>query len=188
LQTKQRFGVLSPSLVDPQTAAKAVNTPEHQQLALEIAEQSITLLRDRGGLLPLRADEPLLVIEPAGSCGLAAALNATYLQVSNEPTNAEIKLALSMARDGRKVIVVTSDANRLTQQADLVNDLLAAGLPVIVIASRNPYDILAFPQVQTYLLSYGLNEPTIAALVSVLRGEFIPQGVLPVEIPGLSTR
>ncbi len=186
LQAKQRFGLLNPTLVDPQIAAQAVHTAEHQQLALEVAQQSITLLRDRGGLLPLQADEPLLVIEPAGGRGLAAALNTTYLQVSSEPTNAEIKLALSMARDGRKVIVVTADANRLTEQADLVNDLLAAGSPVIVIASRNPYDILAFPQVQTYLVSYGLNEPAIQALVSVLRGQIVAKGSLPVEIPGLS--
>lgn len=186
LRAKQRFGLLAPQIPDPSTVAEQVYTHEHLELARSIADQSITLLRDRAGLLPLQPNEPLLVIEPSGARGLAAALNATYLQTGTEPTQAEIKLALSMARDGRKVIVVTADANRLAEQADLVNDLLSAGAPVIVVAARNPYDILAFPQVQTYILSYGLNFPSIQALVAVLRGEVVPSGHLPVEIPGLS--
>ena len=186
LLAKQRFGLLAPQIPDPSTVAEQVYTHEHLELARSIADQSITLLRDRAGLLPLQPNEPLLVIEPSGARGLAAALNATYLQTGTEPTQAEIKLALSMARDGRKVIVVTADANRLAEQADLVNDLLSAGAPVIVVAARNPYDILAFPQVQTYILSYGLNFPSIQALVAVLRGEVVPSGHLPVEIPGLS--
>ena len=144
-----------------------------------------TLLRDEAGLLPLKTDAPLLVVEVPAAAGLGNLLGATSIAVSNEPTAAEIQLVLGTARDGRTVIVTTSDANRTPAQVALINALLEAGVPTVIIAVRNPYDLMAFPEATTYLLSYGNNPPALEALVKVLRGEILPQGKLPIEIPGL---
>jgi len=185
LAAKQQFNLLTPVPVAVDTLETVIATPAHQTLSRELAAQSITLLRDDTVLLPLRAGEPLLVVEVPAAAGLGALVGATTIAVANEPTAAEIQLVLGAARDGRTVVVTTSDANRTPAQAALVQALLEAGVPTIVAAVRNPYDLMAFPTAPTYLLSYGSNPPALEALAAVLQGREPPRGRLPVEIPDL---
>ena len=185
LAVKEQYGLLSPTPAAIDQIDNYVYTQGNIELSRQIAAQSITLLRDEAGLLPLKTDSPLLVVEVPAAAGLGNLLGATSIAVSNEPTAAEIQLVLGTARDGRTVIVTTSDANRTPAQVALINALLEAGVPTVIIAVRNPYDLMAFPEATTYLLSYGNNPPALEALVKVLRGEILPQGKLPIEIPGL---
>ena len=55
--TQMRLGFFDPVEANPYGAlgAEVVNTPAHQQLALEAAHQSIVLLKNEGGVLPLSA-------------------------------------------------------------------------------------------------------------------------------------
>ena len=59
------------------------------------------------------------------------------------------------------------------------------GKPVIGIAAYNPYDLLAFPELGTYLATYEYTQPAFDAVARVLFGEVQAQGHLPVSIPGL---
>ncbi len=86
---------------------------------------------------------------------------------------------------GRTVIVGTTDANRSESQANLVKALLKAKISTVVVAMRGPYDLMAFPDVPVYLVTYGAPPPTLEALGAFLHGDFKAQGLLPVEIPGL---
>ena len=125
------------------------------------------------------------MIEPPAAAGLGKALGATTFAVGANPTAAEIRTAAGMAADGRTVIVATADARQNPGQARLVQALLAAQAPVIVVAVRGPYDLMAFPAAPTYLASYGANPPALEALAAVLNGKLKPAGRLPVELPGL---
>lgn len=182
LDAKKRFGLLNPDL---NYDTGQVGLAETRALSHQVAVQSITLLRDQAGLLPLQKAERYLVVEVPGAAGLGRALGLTYLAVKEKPGDREIQQAVDMARDGRTVIVATTDANRVPAQIELVRRLSAAGNPVIWIAMRNPYDLMAYPQAQTYLASYGANPPALEALAAVLWGQADPQGKLPVELPGL---
>jgi beta-N-acetylhexosaminidase len=71
------------------------------------------------------------------------------------------------------------------QQALLMQRLLQEKHPVIGIATYNPYDLQAFPELSTYLATYECTPPALAAAVRVLFGEVHPQGRLPVSLPGL---
>jgi len=62
---------------------------------------------------------------------------------------------------------------------------LASGAPIVLVALRDPYDLLAFPNAPTMLATYGAPPPTLAALGQLLTGKVSPQGRLPVELPGL---
>jgi beta-glucosidase len=53
LETKFRLGLFDHPYVDPDYAQKTVNSPEHQQLALKVAQKSIVLLKNEKKLLPL---------------------------------------------------------------------------------------------------------------------------------------
>lgn len=54
---KFRMGLFDDPYVDPGEAERVTGCDEHRELALEAARQSITLLENRGGLLPLDASK-----------------------------------------------------------------------------------------------------------------------------------
>ncbi len=65
LKQKFRLGLFENAFVDPERAVKVVHNPEHQDLALEAARESIVLLKNENRLLPLRKDlGSLAVIGP----------------------------------------------------------------------------------------------------------------------------
>lgn len=56
LQQKEEFGLLDDPYLDPDAVEAAFHTPRAQALSREIAEKSLTLLKNEGGVLPLKAD------------------------------------------------------------------------------------------------------------------------------------
>jgi len=183
LVAKQRFGILTHD-EGRRTNAQA-GAPEIKSVSRNVANQSITLLRDDAHLIPLPASAKLLVVETANSLGLGKALGAATVTVNAQPKASDVTMVLGMAKEGRTVIVATVDANKNKQQADLVNALLKEQIPTIVAAVRGPYDLLMMVDAPTYLASYGSNPPSIEALAAVLMGKVKLRGRLPVELPGL---
>lgn len=65
LRQKLRLGLFERTEVDPRRAADVVHQPDHQALALAAAREGLVLLKNSGGLLPLRKDlRRLAVIGP----------------------------------------------------------------------------------------------------------------------------
>jgi len=178
-----------------------VGCSDHQQLAAEIAERSITLVRDERGLLPIRprSDSRILSIMPRPKNltpadtsegvepGLADAIRVrhratTEVIVDFEPSSADIAGAVSQARDHDFVVVGTLDAG--PGQAELVAALVDTGTPTVAVAMRTPYDLASYPSAPTYVCSYGILPASVDALAESLFGAPMP-GRLPVAIPGL---
>ena len=174
----------------------------HQQLAQRAYEQSTTLVRNDEGLLPLRLDptEPLCVLAPQPDTFsqasdkihhhefLVESLRQRHptvqaLALSAQPTDADYTQALHAARSAIVTIVLTLNANLDQHQADLMRRLLQANVPVIGLAVGNPYDLLAFPALRTYLATCEYTRPALGAAVGVLFGERQAQGKLPVNLP-----
>lgn len=202
LRLKQRFLSWDDAL--PATASTWTGSTAHQQLARRAYEQSTTLVRNEEHVLPLRLDptEPLLVLLPRANTFSQAsdrvhhheflaeqirqrhsAVSVTSL--SPQPAEAEYQQALQAARTARATIMLTMNANLDKSQITLMQALLQAGSRVIGMAVGNPYDLLAFPALRTYLVTYEYTKPALAAAVRVLFGEIPPQGRLPVTLPGL---
>ncbi|HJQ14382.1 MAG TPA: beta-N-acetylhexosaminidase [Anaerolineales bacterium] len=184
LEAKERFGVLNPTLVaDPVRAGESTATAEHHALALELAQKAITLLKDDASLLPLKAGEPVLVIETVAAQGLGAFLGATTLEIKIDPDPRAITDALSAARNSHKVIITTTAASLYPGQVQLVRGLLAQNPNVIIVSVRTPYDISVLPDVPTALVSYGGNRPALQTIANVLMGKAEASGVVPVLLP-----
>ncbi|HET8646502.1 MAG TPA: glycoside hydrolase family 3 protein, partial [Vicinamibacteria bacterium] len=62
LQAKERLGLHKNRKVDPAGIKKSVGRPEDVARALEIARSAITVVKNEGGLLPLRAEDPLKIL------------------------------------------------------------------------------------------------------------------------------
>src|SRR5690606_26990589 len=98
-------------------------------------------------------------------------------------TGAQIDAAVAAAADADHVIVTTYNAWRTTAQQDLVAALVDSGTPVVVIATRDAYDLMALPDVETYVATYGNRPVSLRGAVRVLLGEAEAVGRLPVTIP-----
>jgi len=187
-----------------------VGCTEHLEAEKRIARQSITLVRNDDGVLPFRREslKTVAVVYPATMPRLRAedltegetvlgkeiasrGVAVIEVGVSLAPTRAEIDAALAAAGRADAVVVATSckTGEQEKAQGRLVQALRrAAAAPVVACGIRNPYDIRAYPEVGTYLVTYGYRPCSIRAMVEVLFGEIAPKGRLPVEIPGFYPR
>ncbi|EKP94245.1 beta-glucosidase-like glycosyl hydrolase [Thermaerobacter subterraneus DSM 13965] len=165
---------------------------DHRAVSQRIADGSITLLRNTGNVLPLQAGSRVLVVGPqtAGPMFLARELQSRGLGVTTlvtglNPTAAERDEAVRRAGDADVVVVTTYNANSYPGQRQLVERLAGTNQPVVVAATRNPYDAAVLPPTAGYLVTYGYQPVSLVALARVLVGEVNPSGLLPVTIPGL---
>ena len=187
LALKERYGLLPGAEQNTLSAPSldTVGSAEHRELARSAARSSLTVVRAEPGLLPLQPGQPALVVETPEAIGLGELLGLTAYPIRLKPNLDELGVLLNMTEDGRPLIITTADAKTTPEQAALVQGALDAGRQVIVVAVRNPYDIMAFPDVPTYIAAYGSNPPALEAVAGLLRGDYAPTGRLPVELPGL---
>jgi beta-N-acetylhexosaminidase len=168
--------------------------PEHRDVARQVARAAITLVKDDGALVPIRAGEKVLLIQPSGVGDVSAPLRACHpeLQVARVALNPSSRDAARLARAAESaaaVVVVTSDAREHPGQARLVAAVAGkVANRLIVAAVQSPYDLLAFPGVSSYLAAYSDRPVSLAALAEVLCGGAQPAGRLPVALPGLYPR
>lgn len=176
----------------------------HLAVANEIAERSITLVRNHPGLLPLRmkSDQRIATIVPK-PINLTPADTSAYLipslaAVMREhhpnideyiipyaPAAREIADLIEGLRDSDLIILGTINAYTCTEQAELVRQILKLRIPTVLVALRLPYDLIAFPEAGSYICTYSILEPSMQALAKTLFGKIEFKGQLPVSIPGL---
>ncbi len=184
LLTKQRLGLLGPFPVKADAATNSFKTAEHLALSRELAQKAIMVLRDPQRLIPLKHKIAPLMFEPAAVRDQVKylALGSTVLTIDTQPSAIQIAEVVRAAQNGRTVIVPINDLNTNKDQLRLVQDLVEAGNPVIVIAHRNPFDAALLPESVTILISYGFNPPMREALADVLEGKIQASGKLPVTL------
>jgi beta-N-acetylhexosaminidase len=177
---------------------------EHQAVAVEIAERSITLVRDEGNILPLklRPDKRVAVVMPRTSdltpadsfFGIKPVLASTLRDIHPNvdefivplaPEDTDISTLLQQISGHELVVCATLNAFETNGQIKLVRQVLKTGKPCVVVALRLPYDLNAFPEAPTYLCTFGIQEPSMSALARALMGLIPITGHLPVSIPGL---
>jgi beta-N-acetylhexosaminidase len=180
LQAKARFDILNPI---PSLPSPVPQTAEHLTLSRDLTRASLTLLRDPQQLIPLLVTASPLVVEPEPLRGLTSFLGTTILEVSAQPTSAQIADVLHAARDGRLVIFPVYNLDANPKQLELITQLNAAGSPVLALIIRNPFDAARLPDEITVLITYGFNPPVREVLTALLNGQFQPGGILPVTLP-----
>lgn len=103
------------------------------------------------------------------------------------PDGANLGAVLEAVQNVERVIVGAVAAERAPHQAALVRALHERAQNPVVIAMRTPYDIIAFPMIETYVCCYGIRPVTMEAVARALFGEITPSGVLPCAIPSFQS-
>jgi len=172
----------------PADLAGTVGTEDHLRTAIRIAEAAVTLVRDRRGAIP---------VKPAKAARIGVAALSPGLDEGGPPDLTSVLrrhgvtvrdcAAGDPLIDVDCVVVVTCTRGMPDPgQVAAVRDLYRrVGDRLVVVAAGDPYDLLQFPEVPAYLVTYGSDEPSLEAAARVLLGRAQAHGRLPVTLPGL---
>lgn len=170
-----------------------VGIPAHLAAADEIAARTTTLLANPVKLLPLDATaRPLLLVtgtdpvSPTGTTGPPTSVLARELSALGcRATAVAPARAVAAAPGNAAVLVCTYNVPEGgSPQRELVGELLATGVPVVLLALRNPYDPARLPKCAAELATYTWTDVELRAAARVITGAVRPTGRLPVPVPG----
>jgi beta-N-acetylhexosaminidase len=203
LNAKARVGLPKGKLVNAKLLPKLVNTPAANAVAQQIANRSVTLVRNEKGIVPLRDGNATVfytMIEgPASVEGAAFSAEvrrhwpqAVIIQTDSSMKEADLDAALERgAGAGQYVIAAYASVTAYRGTAalggslpGLVQKLIATKTPVVFVALGNPYLLRNFPDVAGYMAMCSTVPPSEVAAARALFGEIGITGKLPVSIPG----
>jgi len=204
LRTKEALGLHRDPYVEIEAVPRKVGIPEHRELAREIAERSITLLRNDRDLLPLtgsRRSRVLSVTYRRRSDLLAGrsmdrALREVYPRLETVTLDPDTPEA-SYDRLGRRarfadMVVVSIYVHAASYQGEVavpdevrrfIEDLRYRRIPHAVVSFGSPYLLSEFPDVQAYMLAWGGSVASQRAAADALFGRIPIRGSLPTRIP-----
>jgi beta-N-acetylhexosaminidase len=206
LAAKARVGLQRNRLVDLEAIGDVIDAPDGMALAQSHADAALTLVKNDGGLLPLK--------RPGVACYVVLAENRFGMQGRRfveelrrrqpkasaallDPALPETELDATAARLSQcETAVVAAFVSVAAYRGDvalaggfpkLVESLIASGKPVALVAFGNPYLLRRFPRAAAYLAAFSTMPTSEVAAVKALLGEMAIHGKLPVSIPGLAS-
>ncbi len=204
LQLKERMGLDRERHADISEIHRRVGIPEHVDRAREVAEASITLLRNRRNLLSLRGTRTanVLSVTYRNRNNLLAGrhfnprVRQTYRRLRTAYVHAdsdEAEYESLLARASRSDLVIVSAyifAARTDDEpsvpeamSDFVRALAERRVPHIVISFGSPYLLSDLPEAQSYLLAWSGSEVSQVAAARALFGEIPIRGRTPTRLP-----
>ncbi len=191
LESKRAWNLpLSAPLTEADLAA-------HRAFASELAARCVTVVRDPQHLLPLTgrkvfslspaysgqsiAEDPESAINFASACSARFGGDWCNFDVREPLEPGERDRILAACAEAEVVLLGTGNAVLYTEQAKLLKQILALGVPVVQCALRLPYDIALDDRAAALLCSYDYTPPMVDALVKVLGGEIEARGRMPVK-------
>jgi beta-N-acetylhexosaminidase len=205
LEAKAKVGLGVTSLVNLEAINDEINSPDSIAKAQEIADKSVTLVKNDNALVPLR--------EPAKACFWSLAEGRT--SVEGLAMAAELRKRVPGAKMIMLDTTTSEDDIRKAEETNatcdtnvvaaflavaayrgntalagnfpaLVTRLLDSKKPMVLMAMGNPYLMRNYPDVPAYLTTYSTVPPSEIAALKALLGEIPINGKLPVTIPNLA--
>jgi beta-N-acetylhexosaminidase len=207
LLLKDKLGLQRQRTVPLEKVRSVVGAPAHVELAQTIADRSIVLGRDAGGLVPFPEGPAAARVRSVtyarrADLGAGTAFNAELrrmgVQFTSSFVNADDSLpnidALLASIDSADIVVVGSYVNisssTATAGAPPAFEALMKGVQsrtsrVILVAFGSPYALLQAPETPTYVVSWGGLPASQRAAARALAGETGITTTLPISIPPL---
>ena len=204
LETKEGVGLHEDRYVSLEEIPSTVGIPEHEEVADQIARESITLLQNGNDLLPLagtRSARVMSVSYRRSSDVLAGryfnrAMRETYprlraIEVDGDTSDDRYQELRRVAREQAFVVVGTyvtsvnvSGSFTLPEElVEFVRYLGQIGVPHTVVSFGNPYLVADFPDVRSYLLAWSGSEASQRAAAAAMLGQAPIAGRIPTRIP-----
>ena len=211
LRAKARLGLPRSRTVEVEAIPAALGGRARQAVAEQIAARAITLVKDEGGLVPLRLSPGARVLvlslvdyasgwrEGAPGRVFVPELkrrwsDVTAVELTDRTTAAELDLVRALARGADVVVAGTyvrvaaaSGRMDLPPALQALLEQLAADTsrPLLTVGFCNPYVAALAARLPCLLLTYELGDAAEAAAARALVGEAPIGGRLPITIPGV---
>lgn len=206
LAWKYELGLYKNKITPLDQIDRLVSTKDVGQLADEIGEKAITLVRNDAGAIPLDRTKKICVLSISNGFdgettigSLSRELRANEIKftsalLQDNSTAEQVKNARDMVNGADIVIAalygrVRSGAKNSVGLPDsgvkILRELMAADKNVIGVAYGNPYILGALPQLKTYVVAYGDMPSLQRGSARALFGLQDITGRLPISLPGL---
>jgi len=210
LRAKARLGLHVNRHVDPAGIAAKFGSRAHAQVAQEINDKGITLIKDERSQVPLPAPRDANVLylsvldyasgwrEGIPSRTMIPELkkrwpNLTAIEVTDRTTASEYELIRALARRADAVIAgvfvrIASYSGRMDlsqSQIALLDSVAAQNKPFAAVCFGNPYTATFLPKLPAVLLGYEFSDFTERAAAKALAGEIPIGGKLPISLPAM---
>lgn len=212
LAAKYDLGLLKRRITPLDEIDRVVSSRDVGALAREIAEHSVTLVRNEQNLVPLtklkpnarifnlaitNGDDRLWVTNTFVGTMTSGGHKLETIVLDERSSDEEVKKALEKAKDADLVIASLYGRVRTGQVrsvglpdpgAKALSELIKRKEPLVGISFGNPYLLQSFPGLRTYLVAYGDMPSLQQASARALLGEIDITGKLPISLPGLYPR
>jgi beta-N-acetylhexosaminidase len=213
LAAKYDLGLVKQRITPIEAIDMNVAGNQSMELAREIAEHAITLVRNDDKLVPLNSlkrnarvfnlaitngDDRLWIANAfSGAIANLSGRQVETVVLDDRSTDAEVQKALEQAKGADLVIASLYGRVRTGQArsvglpepgAKALSALISSQLPLVGISFGNPYLLQSFPELRTYVVAYGDMPSLQQAAARALLGEIDITGKLPISLPGLYPR
>ena len=210
LRAKARLGLHLNRQVDVAAIAEKFGTRANAQIAQEINDRGLTLIKDERNQVPLAVprDANLLYLsvldyasgwrEGIPSRTIVPELkkrwpNLTTVEVTDRTTASEYELIRALTRRADAVVAgvfvrIASFSGRMDlsqPQIALLDSVAAQDKPFVTVCFGNPYTATFLPKLPAVLLGYEFSDFTERAAAKALAGEIPIGGRLPISLPGM---
>ncbi len=191
---------------DIENIEQQLNIKEHINIAKQIAENSITLLKNDGDILPLHLNEYkniycVTLTDQLGSEKASYFQNIFEDRVGNVKSELFTKtskrrdynyLLKEIKNESADLIILSTfldiktyqgPINLAAEQTDFIAGVLRSGVPTVLLSFKNPYLLYLFPESTTYLNAFSHSGVSQKAMLRAILGEIDINGTLPITIP-----
>jgi beta-N-acetylhexosaminidase len=194
LRYKERYGAFGSDAIEDSMVE--ISHRKEQNTALT---RSSLAAREQGKAPPPLGDKPFFAGSLAYRSTIASAkpdsslsfaswfaerFGGSFLETAVNPNAEEIAVIVSALPPATSIVLGTYNGHINRGQIDLAGALSEAaqqkGIPIIVVALRNPWDLSLLPQGIYGLAAWEYSLKSFEAVAAVFRGEFNPGGILPV--------
>ncbi len=204
LNWKKQQGLFKDKKINIDDLSTDINTRNNQLIAEEISRKSLTLLKNKGDILPIRASEFPKVMVVSVSDGKNGHTGSSFVSqlkdyhpdvsshLLDQRTSKEDKQEMiEEARSADLIIIGSFIYVKSGQKVQLDNEQLpflkklTHEKPSVLAAFGNPYVVQDLPETDVQLLAWSANGHQVKSTVPALFGGSEIGGRLPISIPGL---
>ena len=210
LAAKYDLGLAQQRITPIDEIDRIVSGTQVDELADEIADHAMTLVRNEGNLVPLRltaatkifnlaitnGDDRLSITQSFVGEMTDAGIKMDTMVLDDRSSDAEVQKTIESAARADVIIVSMYGRVRSGQAGSValpkpgaraLNALLDRQRPLVGISFGNPYLLMNFPKLPAYLVAYGDMPSLQRSAANVLLGKIAVTGRLPISLPGLYT-
>jgi beta-glucosidase-like glycosyl hydrolase len=161
-----------------------IDTDEHKAISWSISDRSVTLVKEKSRLAPLKNIQDISLIFMADESKHDLSVLKAFI-----PGSSHIR---ECQREALKEVVIVALFTRIAawegssgmrdEDINIIRDLIKRAGTSIVISFGNPYVLRHFMEADALIAAYDTTGQAQSSVINCLKGEVVFQGRLPVEL------